>query len=30
EIWVNLGREALEGSLEDKKSEDRRKKKIIE
>lgn len=30
EIWVNLGRETLEGSLEDKKSEDRRKKKIIE
>ncbi len=27
EIWVKLGREALEGSLEDKKSTDRRKKK---
>lgn len=27
EIWVSLGRDALEGALEDKKSEDRRKKK---
>ena len=29
EIWVDLGRDALEGVLDEKKSKDRRKKKSI-